>query len=147
MCKDCVIPTHPGRHDWLFEAVENEYPEKTECSGKWCFFVPAQQIDALWASIRAALALGKLGKQAKTQKRWRGQGEYVVVVYTYDATDRADVYRVAQALIELGIDDAFYKTAEQTHQALYNGPMAHKQGTYRPMYRIEKKMVLSAIKS
>lgn len=146
MCDDCAIPTHPGRHDWLFETVENEYPEKTERSGKWCFYIPAQQIDTLWSIVRVALAMGKLGKKAKTKKRWyagKQSSDYVVVVYTYDATDHTDVFRVAQELINMGIMDAFYKTDEQTHQALYNGPMKHKQGGYRPMYRIDQGMILS----
>jgi len=146
MCDDCAVPTHPGRKGWLFETVANTYPPKDdEHSGKWCFYVPAQQIDSLWLNIRGALAWGKLGKKAKTGKVWYRQNStsYIVVVYTYNATDHADVFRIAQELINLGINDAFYKTDEQTHERLYNGPMALKQGGYRPLYRIDQGMILS----
>jgi|SRR5450755_1283485 Domain of unknown function (DUF1917) len=143
MCDDCALPTHPGRRGWLFETVENDYPENTERSGKWCFYISTERIDALWATLRLALAMGKLGNKAKTMPGWYGQKErYVIVIYTYDAADDADVYRIAGELIDLGIDDAFYKTNEQTHQALYNSMMPLKQGGYKPLYRIDQGQIV-----
>ena len=102
------------------------YPSHTTRVGKWMIFVPVQDIDDVWAKIRLAVEEGKLGNEAKSatsrpNPNSNDPNTKVICIYTYDGDDEADVWKVREALRELGITQKIYWKADQaTRDGLYN---------------------------
>lgn len=65
------VPTDPKPSEvadfyWLYaERKTGAYPAATENCGKWLVFVPAAQVDEVWARIKLATEEGILGSSAK----------------------------------------------------------------------------------
>lgn len=79
---------------WLHaERKSGTYPEATENCGKWLVFVPALQIDEVWANIKLATEEGRLGSSAKVatarpNPNATNPDTKVICVYTYDGQTR-----------------------------------------------------------
>jgi len=104
---------------WLhIDRPAGPYPELTERAGVWVVAVALGSFERAWAAIRAATEAGVLGPHARVvpasayrlPKAWSGP-QLVIEVMTYDSIDEADVWRVRQAIRDLGI------TAALTYQA------------------------------
>ena len=105
-------PSHPStfeRDYWVFTRRQaGAYPEDTENSGKWMAFVPVEEVDTWWATIKRAVEEGKLGAVAKVATARANplainKTERVIIVYTYDGYDKEDVMRVREMLRQLGV--------------------------------------------
>jgi len=98
-------------------------------TGKWMVFVPSEDHDPVWAKVKAAVEAGQLGPRAKTatakpSPRSDRPDRWVIVIYTTDFQDRADVGRVLAGLRQLGIGGRIsYKRDVETLQSRY-GPGA-----------------------
>ncbi len=70
----------------------------------------AEHLDPLWERLKAANTHGALGYKIKASTAPRGQDAAptarVIMVCVADGSDAADVERVRQALLSLGIDAA-----------------------------------------
>jgi hypothetical protein len=111
---------------WLHaERKSGTYPEATENCGKWLVFVPALQIDEVWANIKLATEEGRLGSSAKVatarpNPNATNPDTKVICVYTYDWTDEEDVRQIRQELRQLGITSKIpYKADEDTYAGKY----------------------------
>lgn len=87
--------------------------------GKWVVTVDAEDIDAAWTEIQAALFLGKLGPSAKTRTAVNHpliepDGRLVICVYISDSNDASDKERVRRALVNMGFQKLRYKTDAET---------------------------------
>jgi Bles03-like protein len=119
---DPLPPTAPAPADlpddlalaWLqVERPPGAYPDLTERAGVWIVAVGLGSFEHAWAAIRAATEAGALGPRARVvpagtyrlPKAWTGP-QLIIEVATYDATDEADVWRVRQAIRDLGISAA-----------------------------------------
>ena len=89
------------------------HPKKgpTAKTGKWMIFRrTGAPIDIAWRIVREATWENKLGFGCKVTSN-NGRSSHVICVYTYDYTDEDDVFRVRQALRELGFTEKLgYKT-------------------------------------
>jgi Bles03-like protein len=106
---------------WLqVERPPGAYPDLTEHAGVWIVAVGLGSFEQAWAAIRAATEAGLLGPRAQVvpaarerlPKAWTGP-QLVIEVTTYDATDEADVWRVRQAIRDLGISAALTYLGDQ----------------------------------
>lgn len=108
---------------WVAATFKGQMPQAhTERCGKWCFFVAEKFIDDTWRNVKRAVEEGKLWEFAKASTAWRSAGGvYVVLVYTYDSDDEADVMRIRAYLREMGFKRAVpYKTDAQTRAGIYS---------------------------
>ena len=89
---------------WI-EARAPSGPGPTPRAGYWRILTTLDQVDALWAQIKAATEAGTLGYKSKvaTASRDAHSVSRVIHVLTYDASDQADVERVRAALEALRI--------------------------------------------
>lgn len=99
-------PSNPDlKFYWLHAQPENHPFYRTKLSGKWCFYVPPEAVDAAWARIDALVACGKL-RAATVSTHWNHQelgGEcYALFVFTDDWTRRQEVQRVRRLLFADG---------------------------------------------
>jgi hypothetical protein len=106
------------------ERKVGSYPAHTARGGKWLVFVSATVVDDVWRTIKRAVEEGKLGGSAKVSTAkpnpYSEPSKYVICVYTYDATDTADVQQIRSALRELGVKGLIpYKTDEAERQGKY----------------------------
>lgn len=145
-------PTPPTQATgiWLYAICDNLwYPEHTERSGKWLVFLPEEEIDRYWQLVCLSLSMWRLGSEAKVstaaKKRHmdssslirrhptvRKPDNYVIVVYTYDYADKADVMRIREELYNIGIRCPIsYKSDEQTYQGIYSNGDG-----FAPLYRV-----------
>lgn len=101
---------------WIEVKRAVDGPPPTPRAGQWVISTPVDDIDALWAVIKAATATGQLGYKAKaaTVSRHGGKNDCVICVRTVDADDAADVQRVLTALRDLGITRPL--TYERDHE-------------------------------
>jgi len=106
---------------WLqVERPPGAYPDLTERAGVWIVAVGLGNFEHAWAAIRAATEAGQLGPRARVvpaaryrlPKAWTGP-QLIIEVTTYDATDEADVWRVRQAIRDLGISAALTYLADE----------------------------------
>lgn len=68
-------------------------------SGKWLLFISRERIDEIWGEIKSAVEDGKLGPTAKIGI---SSGVFFLVcIYTDDFTDRADITRILNQLIDM----------------------------------------------
>ena len=96
---------------WLqVEREPGDYPALTVHAGVWLVAIGLSSFERAWAAIRSATAAGQLGPGARVvsartyqlPRAWSGP-QLVIEVTTYDARDEADVWRVRQAIRDLGI--------------------------------------------
>ncbi len=120
-------PTKVTQTFWIYaQRKHGSYPKATDQSGKWLLFVPVENIDEVWATIKAATEAGKLGDCSKVATMRRNRNERdprkkVICVYTYDSHDEADVRRIRQVLRELGFAGKLpYKTDQETLDGRYS---------------------------
>ena len=105
--------------------IGDDYPAHTERGGKWLVFVPTADLDDVWERIKATLAAGDLGAQAKSSTALQNpnavdSAEKVICVYTYDGDDEADVWRVRAGLRRLGITQPLsWKPDQATRDGQY----------------------------
>ena len=104
-------------------------PMPTPRPGKWLVFVPADLVDVWWDRVRQDVARGRLGPAAKVSTALRNPlatgPDHVIIIYTADAADEADVMRVRRHLQRLGVDWVIhYKDDEATRQGQYGDPAA-----------------------
>jgi hypothetical protein len=104
---------------------EGEYPKHSQLGGKWLIFVPMDQVDAVWETIKQATRVGMLGGSAKVatakpNPNASNSDEKVICVYTYDWTDQEDVRRIRENLRQLGITRKIpYKADKETETGSY----------------------------
>ena len=107
--------------EWLqVERPPGPYPDLTERAGVWIVAIALGSFEQAWTAIRAATEAGQLGPHARVApaspyrlpKVWTGP-QLVIEVTTYDSTDEADVWRVRQAIRNLGITAALTYLADQ----------------------------------
>jgi hypothetical protein len=97
----------------------------TERSGKWLIFVPMAELDDAWSKIKQATQAGLLSNDSKAATGLPNPNAIdptlkVICVYTYDSDDREDVFRVRQALRDLGFERPIpYKTDQATLEGRY----------------------------
>ncbi|KAK5124462.1 hypothetical protein LTR85_001679 [Meristemomyces frigidus] len=110
----------------------------TTC-GKWMLFPYPDDLPRTWRLIAQATADGKLGPQSKVatyDESDRKPEERVICVYTYDFTDTADVRRVLEPLVELGLCSRdgraiHYKCDAYTYlRIMYQNPYKIKASLY-----------------
>ena len=120
-------PSEVTEVHWIYalRRKKGDYPKPSPRSGKWLIFVPAEDVDEVWAKIRKATEEGRLGDSAKVATAKPNPyaidpGMRVICVYTYDWSDKEDVMRVREELRKLGITDKIpYKTDEATLSGKY----------------------------
>ncbi len=112
------------------------YPEDTERSGKWLIFSECEHITGLWNNVKRLLYASQLGRAAKVSlvghiDQKTDKNVHVICVYTYDYADRSDVFRIRQALRDIGVTwKISYKADEATRQGIYSINAA--RGTHPP---------------
>lgn len=123
---DARMPSEVMDDDWVrTRRMGDDYPAHTERSGKWLVFVPTADLDDVWGRIKAALAAGDFGTQAKASTALAHPNaadstEKVICVYTYDGDDEADVWRVRAGLRRLGFTEALgWKSNQATRDGQY----------------------------
>ena len=89
-----------------------DYPPPTSNAGEWRIPLTAETVDAVWEQVKRATAAGKLGYKSKVSTRpAAGQShpeERLLCVRSYHAGDQADVERIKQALLDMGLRDLSY---------------------------------------
>ena len=76
--------------------------------GYWLIYRSKEGVDTLWGPIHTQTVIGKLGIAALASTRIHADiesksGSHIIKVYTYDYKDEKDVYRVRDALRDLGV--------------------------------------------
>lgn len=110
---------------WISSFSSFDYPIMTNNPGKWLIFRHHSIIDPLWEKVEEILLKGYLGKDAKVSTAKPSPlssdpEKHVICVYTYDWTDRKDVYRIRQELRKIGVYEKIcYKTNEDTRKGRY----------------------------
>ena len=92
--------------------TEGDYPAPTATAGEWRIPLTIENVDAVWAQVKALTLAGKLGYKSKVSTRpAAGQAdpqERLLCVRTYDARDSNDIERVGQALRDSGLSGLGY---------------------------------------
>lgn len=119
-------PSEVTEIDWIYaKRKKGNYPKPTERNGKWLVFVDIENIDEVWAKIKAAVEEGKLGNRAKVATAKPNSNATdpetkVICVYTYDWADEEDVRKIREELRGLGITNKIpYKADEDTRSGKY----------------------------
>jgi hypothetical protein len=113
-----VVP-RPSTHTMDYWLYQEGSPGTAPRPGKWLVVIPRELVDLWWDRIRFRVAKAHLGPAAKVSTALRNPDatgpDHVIVVYTGDADDEADVMRVRYELRRLGIDwQLKYKEDGQT---------------------------------
>ena len=110
---------------WVKANARTNRVQFTSRSGKWLIFVPVDELDDAWAKVKQATEAGLLSNHSKAatglpNPNAADPSKKVICVYTYDADDREDVFRVRQALRDLGFTWPIpYKTDQATLEGRY----------------------------
>jgi len=113
---------NPKRNE-LPEAIARAAVEAKCTSGKWMLFPPVGEVDAIWRTVVEETIEGRFGPTSKVATDGGdGKNERLICVYTKDFSDKADVRRVLDALVNVGLvrDDGaarsiWYKSDVYTH--------------------------------
>ncbi|EMC95940.1 hypothetical protein BAUCODRAFT_509737 [Baudoinia panamericana UAMH 10762] len=86
------------------ELIELAVKTDTLC-GKWMLFPSQDDLQQTWQLVSEATSQGKLGPRSKvaTYDQSDPSGSRVICVYTYDFTDKDDVFRVLSELASLNV--------------------------------------------
>lgn len=100
-----VAPSQVSGVYWIECKRQVDGPAPTARIGRWVLSTDLAHVDTLWAQVKAATERGQLGYKCKvaTVSRTADPQARFIQVMTYDADDRADVQRVGDALVALGI--------------------------------------------
>lgn len=93
--------------------------EKGCTSGKWMLFPMADDVNRFWSLVATATAAGELGHAAKVATD-DGSGNVtsrLICIYTEDFSEKEDVRRVLERLVEMGL-------------VKRKGPMGEERGIY-----------------
>jgi len=106
-----AIPSQISGVYWI-EAKREKSANLTVRTGEWRIETMVDDVDSLWAKIKAATESGTLGYKSKVST-YPAQGQSqreqrLICVRTYDADDRADIERIREALEALGIKALSY---------------------------------------
>jgi uncharacterized protein YprB with RNaseH-like and TPR domain len=113
---------------WVFvKSISDSYPKRVDKKGgKWLIFVPEKDIDITWFKIRKSILNNSLVRNAKcstiikNKHNKQNKTDCVICVYTYDYSDKEDVFSVRKKLRELGFTNKiYYKTDEATLEKKY----------------------------
>ena len=89
-----------------------DYPPPTSSAGEWRVPLTVQTVDAVWEQVKTATQAGELGYKSKVSTRpAAGQShpdERLLCVRSYHAADKADVERIKQALLAMGLRGLSY---------------------------------------
>ena len=78
--------------------------EKGCTSGKWMLFPMADDVNRLWSLVATDTAAGELGHAAKVAAAEPSNvASRLICIYTEDFSDKADVKRVLQRLVDMGL--------------------------------------------
>ncbi len=120
------LPSQETDVPWLgAKRRKGTYPETSNRSGKWLIFVPREQIDNIWLTIKEATEEGILGSAAKVSTALSNPNstepnKNVICVYTYDSDDEQDVRRIREELRKMWITEKIpYKPDEATRSGQY----------------------------
>jgi hypothetical protein len=100
---------------WIEAKPAGVMPAPTPRAGYWEIDTELTAVDGLWQVVKEATESGALGYKAKvsTASRDGKLNSRVIRVCTRDAADSADVARVQQALLALGITPRRYATGDE----------------------------------
>lgn len=88
---------------------QGDYPAATPNTGEWRITIHMDAVDEIWEKVKQATNEGKLGYKSKVSTRpAAGQTkpeERLLCIRTYNADDAADIERVKQELIHMGMDN------------------------------------------
>lgn len=89
----------------LAEDIFTSAREKKVTRGKWMLFPTPNRVDGLWETVVRATLAGELGIESKVATKPSGATDKtrLLVVYTRDYADLADVKRVVEKLRDLGL--------------------------------------------
>ncbi len=110
---------------WLGAECKTDNCKKpTKRAGKWLIYLSLGRVDEFWAKVKHATEEGRLGYRSKVSTArinpLASSKAKLIVVYTYDWTDKGDVMRVREELRKLGIIRKMpYKTNEDTLAGKY----------------------------
>lgn len=113
---DGADPTLIDEVYWLSHYSSGfDYPVIGDGGGKWLIYSDVANINSLWIKVKNAQDSGLLGNRCEvTTAKPTNMGKagvYCIRVYTYDHNDEADVMRVLDAILELGVKDTIYYKA------------------------------------
>lgn len=122
-----VPPSQDLQHFWQSINSATSTERLNNFWGKWQVFVKLENLDDLWKKVHELTVQGKLGPSSKTatackNSNARNENMKVIIVYTKDYRDLADVARVAWTLYEQKVfvkGELKYKTNEKTKAKAY----------------------------
>jgi hypothetical protein len=98
---------------WIESKPLSEGPPPSSHAGSWVIPTNADEVDSLWAKIKAATEAGELGYKSKVStapgKGQRKPQDRLIIVRTQDADDPADLARVERRLHDMGISPHIYE--------------------------------------
>jgi hypothetical protein len=116
-------PSEATSNGFLWVRRPDFYSDKS--SGKWCVVRPLADINALWATVRAAVLAGRFPAalvSSPAQAALHG-GTYVICLFTLDWTDAHQVMTARDFLREIGVTEEIgYKRDIDTMHNIYGGP-------------------------
>ncbi|MCG7854480.1 MAG: DUF1917 domain-containing protein [Methanoregulaceae archaeon] len=122
-----VVPSKTTRMYWIVQDAPDVRPDaiEDELAGKWLIFLPPEDVDAAWITVRDATCRNELGISAKVSTAKPNpdsrDNTKVIYMYTPDWRDEADVMRVRERLRELGFTDRLgYKRNIETFKGEYS---------------------------
>ena len=122
-----VLPTKTTGVYWIVQDAPGTASSGLgdEQAGKWLIFVPEDEVDGAWRTVRGETVKGTLGISAKVSTAKPDQdscdGRAVIYVYTRDWADETDVMRVRERLRDLGFTERIgYKRNIETYRGEYS---------------------------
>jgi hypothetical protein len=105
-----AIPSQVAAVYWIEAKPHDAGQAPTAQAGYWLIETEVAHVDHIWAAVKAATERGELGYKSKVSTASRGGNpdQRVIYVCTVDATDTADIKRVADALAALAIAPVRY---------------------------------------
>jgi Bles03-like protein len=107
MHDSAVKPSEISGVYWIEAKPQNESLPPTGHAGEWHIQTTLAEVDGLWEAVKQATQVGRLGYKAKVSTApGPGQSDSkarLILICTRDSTDAADVKRVSEALLALGI--------------------------------------------
>ena len=112
-----------------------QYPRHTSRSGKWMIFLPWDQLDDAWTNIKTTTVQGYLGlaakvSTAKPNPNAKDSKKGVIIVYTYDYSDKEDVMHIRKVLSEIGFRQQLIYKADSATKAKKYSKAGHKTGMF-----------------
>ncbi|MCJ1358121.1 MAG: hypothetical protein MMC33_008119 [Icmadophila ericetorum] len=111
------------------ETILKEAKARKCTSGKWMLFPMPDTVNEVWGVIATETAVGRLGSAAKVAAddgQMSDRLNRLVCIYTEDFTDKRDVKRVLERLVDVGLTtrkgaEIYYKCDAYTHLGIERG--------------------------